>query len=221
MSSLFNNIFLLSLKMKPHRFASQFFGCLFDYGTRLKNKIIQHLTVGLLLSLSVSNPGFAEELKIDTNKSRVLISFKQMGVPVSASFKQFQARLNYNAAKPELSHAKVEIDMRSLELPAPEYNQEVLKKEWFHASQFPKAHFESLSMKLISPSQLEVNGVLTIKGQKQAVRFPISIKPDGKQLSFEGSLQIKRLHFSIGEGEWKDTSLLADEVSIQFKILTQ
>ena len=35
---------------------------------------------------------------------------------------------------------------------------------------------------------------------------------------FEGSLPIKRLAYAIGEGEWKDTSIVADEVVIKFRV---
>jgi len=33
-------------------------------------------------------------------------------------------------------------------------------------------------------------------------------------------LPIKRLTFNIGEGEWKDTSMVADEVTIKFHVVT-
>ena len=35
---------------------------------------------------------------------------------------------------------------------------------------------------------------------------------------FEGALPIKRLAFNIGDGEWKDTSMVADEVLIKFRV---
>ena len=36
---------------------------------------------------------------------------------------------------------------------------------------------------------------------------------------FEGALPIKRLAFNIGEGEWKDTSMVADDVIIKFRVM--
>ena len=38
---------------------------------------------------------------------------------------------------------------------------------------------------------------------------------------FEGIVPIKRLVFGIGDGEWKDTSVVADEVVIKFRIVAQ
>jgi polyisoprenoid-binding protein YceI len=171
-------------------------------------------------ALSSSALPYAANLNVDSGKSTVHVVFKQMEVPVQARFKKFQAQIDYNAAKPELSTAKVEIDVSSIDLPAPEYNQEVLKKEWFNAAQFAKANFVSTSMKNLGAGKLEVNGNLNIKGKTLAVRFPLQVKTEGKALSFEGNLPIKRLQFNIGEGEWKDTSMVADEVIIKFKVVT-
>lgn len=176
----------------------------------------------LLIVAAVFGSGslLAANLNIDNGKSSVHVVFKQMEVPVQAKFKKFQATIDYNAAKPELSTAKVDIDVSSIDLPAPEYNQEVLKKEWFNAAQFAKASFVSTSMKSLGAGKLDVSGNLSIKGKMIAVRFPLQIKTEGKALSFEGNLPIKRLQFNIGEGEWKDTSMVADEVVIQFKVVT-
>lgn len=171
-------------------------------------------------ALSSSALLFAANLSLDNSKSTVHVVFKQMEVPVQARFKKFQAQIDYNASKPELSTAKVEIDVNSIDLPAPEYNQEVLKKEWFNAAQFAKASFISTSMKNLGAGKLEVSGNLTIKGKTLAVRFPLQVKTEAKGLSFEGNLPIKRLQFNIGEGEWKDTSMVADEVMIKFKVVT-
>lgn len=178
---------------------------------RISSVSLLSLTAGLV---------FANSLKLDNSKSSVQITFKQMDVPVQASFKRYAVNIDLNEKQIEQSKALVEIDMNSLELPAPEYNKEVQKKEWFNAAQFPKATFTSTAMKLISPGKLQVSGNLSIKGKVVATSFPLTYKADGTGQAFEGSLPIKRLTFGIGDGEWKDTSMVADEVVIKFKVVT-
>jgi polyisoprenoid-binding protein YceI len=75
-------------------------------------------------------------------------------------------------------------------------------------------------MKASGPGKLDVNGTLTIKGKSSNVSFPLNVKQDGKNQIFDGSLPIKRLAFNIGEGEWKDTGMIADEVVIKFHVVT-
>jgi len=172
----------------------------------------------LLVSLLASAVAIAAPLKTDPAKSSVTATFKQMGVPVEAKFKQFAAQIDYDAAKPAASKASVEIQTASLDLGDPDYNKEVTKKEWFNTAQFPKASFVSTAIAPAGAGKLNVSGKLTIKGRSADVSFPLSVKAEGGKQVFEGQLPIKRLAFNIGEGEWKDTSMVADEVVIKFRV---
>jgi polyisoprenoid-binding protein YceI len=172
------------------------------------------------ISLALAIPALAAIAKLDTAKSTVGIVFKQMNVPVDAKFKKFNANIDYNSAKPESSKVSVDIDISSFDLGDPQYNAEVLKKEWFNAAQFPKASFVATSMKAAANGKLDVTGNLSIKGKTVPASFSLSVKKDGATQIFEGSLPIKRLAFNIGEGEWKDTGMVADEVVIKFHVVT-
>lgn len=163
----------------------------------------------------------AAPLKTNPAKSSVSAVFKQMSVPVEGKFKKFDAQIDFDAAKPDAAKAKVEIDIASFDLGADDYNKEVLKPEWFNQAKFPKASFVSSSIKANSASQLTVSGKLAIKGKTADVSFPLTIKKDGAAQVFEGALPIKRLAFNIGEGEWKDTGMVADEVTIKFRVSAQ
>ena len=177
---------------------------------------------GLLLACALASAvAGAAVLKTDPAKSSVTVTFKQMGVPVEAKFKQFSAQIDYDAARPATSKASVEIQTASFDLGDAEYNKEVAKKEWFNVAQFPKASFVSTAIAAAGAGKLDVSGKLTIKGRSADVRFPLTVKTEGGKQVFEGQLPIKRLAFNIGEGEWKDTSMVADEVVIKFRIAAQ
>ncbi len=175
---------------------------------------------GTLLAalLAVALAATAAPLKTDPAKSRVSAVFKQMNVPVEAPFKKFAAAIDYDAAKPELAKASVEIDTASLDVGEADMNKEVAKKEWFNAAQFPKASFVSTSIKPAGAGKLTVSGKLSIKGKSTDVSFPLTVKTEAGKQVFEGALPIKRLTYNIGEGEWKDTSMVADEVVIKFRV---
>ena len=172
----------------------------------------------ILATLFASAFAGAAALKTDPAKSSVAAVFKQMNVPVEAKFKTFTAQIDYDAAKPEASKASVDIATASMDLGDAEYNREVAKKEWFNTAQFPKASFVSTSIKPAGAGKLNVAGKLTIKGKTADVAFPLTVKTEAGKQVFEGQLPIKRLAFNIGEGEWKDTSMVADEVVIKFRV---
>ena len=174
-------------------------------------------TLAVVLA-AVATAATAAPLKTDVAKSSVSATFKQMNVPVEAKFKKFSASIDYDAAKPDAAKASVDIDTASLDLGEAEMNKEVAKKEWFNAAQFPKASFVSSSIKPAGAGKLTVAGKLTIKGKSADVTFPLTVKAEGGKQVFEGALPIKRLTYNIGEGEWKDTSTVADDVIIKFRV---
>lgn len=175
--------------------------------------------VAIPACVALSGIALAAMLKADPAKSTINVVFRQMNVPVEAVFKKFDAHIDFNAAKPEASQANVTIDIGSFDLGDPEYNAEVMKKDWFDAEHFPKASFVSSSIRPAAGGKLDVAGKLTIKGRTAEVRFPLVHRKEGKADIFEGTLPIKRLAFNIGEGEWKDTGMVADEVVIKFHIV--
>ncbi|MFC0130946.1 polyisoprenoid-binding protein [Massilia eurypsychrophila] len=160
----------------------------------------------------------AVPLKTDVARSSVAAVFKQMNVPVEAKFKKFNAQIDYDPVKPDASKATVDIDTASLDVGEAEMNKEVAKKEWFDSAKYPKASFVSSSIKPAGAGKLTVAGKLLIKGKSMDVTFPLTVKADGGKQVFEGALPIRRLAFNIGEGEWKDTSMVADEVVIKFRV---
>ena len=172
-----------------------------------------------LLALAVALPVLAAQLKTDPTKSSVSAVFKQMNVPVEGKFKRFNAQIDYSSAKPETSKAAMEIEVASFDLGDAEFNKEAQKKDWFNGTQFPKATFVSSALKPAAGGKLDVSGKLTIKGKTADVAFPLTVKQEGATQVFEGTLPIKRLAFNIGEGEWKDTSMVADEVVIKFRVV--
>jgi polyisoprenoid-binding protein YceI len=179
---------------------------------------LKSAAAALVVSLGLSGLAFAA-FKTDPAKSSVTAVFKQMNVPVEGKFKKFTALIDYDAAKPEASKASADIDIASFDLGDPDFNKEVAKKEWFNAAQFPKATFVSSSIKPAAGGKLDVTGKLTIKGKTTDVAFPLTVKKDGAAQVFEGTLPIKRLAYNIGEGEWKDTGMVADEVVIKFRFV--
>lgn len=172
-------------------------------------------------ALALAAAAIAQNL--DAGKSKVGVVFKQMNVPVEATFKSFKAQVSFDPTKLDQTKATVEIDTGSFDLgPGTEdYNAEVRKKEWFDTKSFPTATFQTTGpAKSLGSGRYEVPGKLTVKGKSIDLIAPVSYKIDSAINVFEGQLPIKRLAFNIGEGEWKDTSTVADEVVIKFRIVT-
>lgn len=181
-------------------------------------KTFARLACGLSLAGAVSLSVLAQPA---ATEGTVSITFRQMGVPVDANFKKINATIQYDPAQPTAATAQFSIDIASFDLGSLEYNKEVLKTQWFDAARYPTATFTTSGMKVISPTQLEAFGKLTIKGKTQDIRFPVMVKHTGDTQVFDASLRIQRTAFQIGTGEWQDTSLVADEVVIRVRATTR
>ena len=140
-------------------------------------------------------------------------------MPVEGKFKKVGGQVGYDPANPTAAQAKVDVDVASFDLGDAQYNHEVQQKDWFDGARFPAASFVSSSVKAVGAGRLEVGGKLTIKGRSVSVNVPLSVRNDAGTTLFEGSVPIRRLAFAIGEGEWKDTALLADEVIVKFRLV--
>ena len=78
------------------------------------------------------------------------------------------------------------------------------------------------SVKAKAAGQFEVLGQLSIKGVSKEVSVPVSLSqtnsPQGLLSLAKGEFQIKRVDFKIGDGEWGDTSIVANEVVVKFSL---
>ena len=97
--------------------------------------------------------------------------------------------------------------------------KELKKPEWFNYAKFPTATFRSTAIKSTGPRTLEVAGNLSIKGQEKAVLVPVTLLPGASGVTTaQGSFNIKRVDFKIGEGDWADVSIVANDVTVKFKL---
>jgi polyisoprenoid-binding protein YceI len=167
-------------------------------------------------SLVAAGGAFAQ---VDPAKSTIVATSKQMNVPVDGTFKKFSAQVSFDPAKPTAGSAQVTIDVASYDLGDESYNEQVAGKDWFDAKTYPSATFVSSAIAPAGGNRYNVTGKLTIKGKSQTVTVPVTIAQQGAVQTFDGTLPIKRLQFDVGTGEWKDTSVVADDVAIKFHLV--
>ncbi|MDE2371764.1 MAG: YceI family protein [Burkholderiales bacterium] len=150
--------------------------------------------------------------------SEIDFTTKQMGVPVDGKFGRFTAQIVLDPKQPQTGSVAFEIDTGSARFGSAELDAEVPKPVWLNVVKFPQASFKSTAIKAAGPGRFEVTGVLSIKGLSHNVVVPVQLTQSGADSVASGSFTIKRLEFKVGEGEWSDTSMLADDVQVRFKL---
>jgi polyisoprenoid-binding protein YceI len=180
--------------------------------------------VPLALTLALGWSAFAAQAqqKLVPAQSSVGFVIRQMGVPVEGQFRKFDAQVAFDPAKPAAGRIAFTVDVGSATLGSKEADAEMPKPVWFNAVKFPQAAFQSSTIKALGGGRYEVAGQLSIKGSARDVVVPVVLTQSGSGAALattaSGTLAIPRLAFKVGEAEWADTSMVADEVQVKFRL---
>ena len=163
-----------------------------------------------------AQPGAAQ---LVSERSEIVFTSRQMGVPVDGRFKKFDAQVTFDPQHPETAKIALTIDLASVSLGAAEVEEEIARPDWFNTKRFPQATFTSSSVKSAGPGRFEVSGKLVIKSLSRDIVVPVALTQKTSVTTASGMFTIKRLDYKIGDGDWSDTSLVADPVQVKFRLV--
>lgn len=175
-----------------------------------------HALTIALVAATLAGPALAQQ--VVPAQSEISFVSRQMGVPVEGKFKQWTAQIAFDPKQAAAGKVGFTIQTGSASFGSPETDAEVPKAPWFNVAKFPTASFASSAIKPLGGGRFEVAGTLSIKGSSQPVVVPVTVIQSGASSTASGSFTIKRLDFKIGEGEWTDTSMVANDVTVKFKL---
>ncbi len=156
---------------------------------------------------------------IDSDASQVEFYYGQMGVNMEGIFQAIGGQIHFDSTQPENAQVTLQIKLDSVDTGSSEADEEVQKKTWFNVAEYPDAVFSSQSIQKTEDNQFLVSGVLNIKGHEQTIEFPATFTEENNQALFQGSFEMQRGDFAIGEGAWSSFDIVANEVRIDFAIV--
>ncbi len=182
------------------------------------HRFLSRLTLTLALAVAAGS-ALAQTATLLPAQSEITFTTRQMGVPVEGKFGRFEAQIALDPKKPEGGSVAFAIDASSARFGTAELDAEVVKPVWLAVAKFPQASFRSTAIKAAGPGRFEVSGKLTIKGAERDIVVPVVLSQAAGLSTASGSFAIRRIEFKVGEGEWADTSMLANEVTVRFKLV--
>jgi polyisoprenoid-binding protein YceI len=161
--------------------------------------------------------GPAVRYAADPGASRLEFSGLQAGAEFKGVFHKFTAIVNF--APDALADARfdIEIDLNSLDTMDEDRDGAMRGADIFDVAHFPTAHYVTHSFVRTASGYTAV-GALTLRGvtKEVPVDFQFAATTTGAKLS--GGARLKRLDFGVGQGEWKSTKSVADEVNVAFAL---
>ncbi len=189
-----------------------------------------HGMVALLFAASISSLGHAGDVaahwEILNDKSAIEWTASYGGKPVSGSFPAFTANIAFDADHVDASRATIKIETGKIKSDDHDAQDNLPTGDWFAASQFPLATFETTAFKHIKDDQYEAEGTLTVRDKPENITLSFTAKfYDDKDTSpvthyarIQGEAVVKRVALGVGQGDWVQTDTIADDVKITIRL---
>jgi len=172
-----------------------------------------------LLIASVAHAQSPAPAKLVAAQSEIAFQLKQSGVPVDGKFRRFDVQLVLDPKAPQGGSVTVSVDTASATVGFAETDVELPRAPWFNAAKFPRATFQSSAISALGGGRFQAKGRFELKGTAHDIVVPVTLVQSGPQSTATGEFVVKRLDYKIGENEWTDLSLVANDVRVRFKLV--
>jgi cytochrome b561 len=190
----------------------------------LRNDILRRMLPFGGLLLFAMRPAWAEvpAWQLEPESSRLTFTAFQSGEPVEGLFRSFTAEIRFSRENPAAGSAEVEIDMASVDTGSSDRDQTIRSEVLFHVAEYPKARFVASRFEALGENRYRAPGQLTLRGVTRDLELPFTLEIEQREdrllARAEGKLEIDRLDYGVGQGQWQDTSVVADRVIIGIDI---
>ena len=89
----------------------------------------------------------------------------------------------------------------------------------FDVAKYPTATFSGKFTKFDGAAPTEAQGTLTLHGVTKDVPIDFQFVTAAGKSKIEGTAKLKRLEFGVGQGDWKSTAEVKDEVKVAFSLV--
>lgn len=161
---------------------------------------------------------------IQKESSKIEFEGLQEGAPFTGFFRTFEGKIDFDPANLPASKAAITIPIDGIDANSTDRNKYLPQPDWFNLAEFPVARFVTTSIKKgLTKDQYVADGILTIRDISLPVTllFTLNIKTtDSGQVVavMAGETMINRLDFGVGQGEWKDTRTIENQVKIRISL---
>jgi len=184
------------------------------------------LIATFVTAAGVTTTGFAADsapahYTLDPAKSTLEYQFVQAGAQNKGKFSKYSVALDLSPDNLAASKLDVVIETTSLDTGDKERDESLKGADLLAVAKFPQARFTS-SQITKTANGYDAAGKLTIRGVSRDFHVPFSFrtadeqgKPAGYLL---GKAPLKRLDFGVGQGDWKSTDEVGNDVSVAYSL---
>ncbi len=158
---------------------------------------------------------------LDPAKSSLEFAFVQAGAQNKGRFRRFQVALDFSPENLAAGRLDVAVEIDSLDTGDQERDDTLRGAELFAVAKFPQAHFTASQINRTAAGY-EAAGKLTIRGVTRDARVPFSFRTateNGTAVGYmSGKTSLRRLDYGVGQGDWKATDQVGNDVGVSFSL---
>jgi polyisoprenoid-binding protein YceI len=174
-------------------------------------------------AIAAPSPAAAKKWTVMQEKSSITFRAKQMGTEFEGAITRFTPDIAFDPDHLDASKVTVDIDVASIDAKDPERNKALKDRDWFDPASFPTARFETSKFTKTGENSYLADATLTIKGMAVPVQLPFTLEKQAvgfgqDRTIMTGSVTLDRSKFQLGQGDWADPSVIANEVEVAIKV---
>lgn len=161
----------------------------------------------------------ATQWVMQPKQSELTFIARQAGAPFKGSFKQFDANIRFDPTDLASSRFEVQVDLASVDTKDRERDDIIRGPDLFAVDKWPTATYVAERFEARGGGKFAAIGKLTLRGVTREVPIVFTFQTNSSGAWLKGTGAFKRLDFGVGQGEWKDTASVADEVQVEYSLL--
>lgn len=197
------------------------------FAARLAAMGVLAFTLGLAIA--------ATQWALQPAQSKISFAGTQAGAEFEGVFKKFTADIKFDPKDLAASRFDVKIDMNSVDTQDGERDDTLKSADLFDVKRYPAGTYVADKFTAqgnnkgnnkggnkgsnMSGNKYSASGKLTIRNITRDVPVDFTFEEKDGSAWLKGTTRIKRMDFGVGQGEWQDTSTVADDVKINFALL--
>jgi polyisoprenoid-binding protein YceI len=183
----------------------------------MMKRLMATMPLAFAPALAVNAAGSASGYTADPQQSHLEFVGVQAGADFKGYFHQFSAAVDFSPDSLANSHIDVQVDLKSVDSMDKDRDTAIRGPDIFDVAHSPTAHYVTRSFSKSAAGYSAV-GALTLRGITKDVPIEFKFTQGAAGAKLEGTARLKRLDFGAGQGDWKSTEWVANEVKISFSL---
>jgi polyisoprenoid-binding protein YceI len=176
---------------------------------------------GALLVAATFPAHGATAWEADAARSQLGFTARLAGGEFDGRFERFAPAIAFDPQDLRGSRFDVTIETASAATGEAERDDALRGPDFFASERWPQARFVADSFVAVGTGSYEARGRLTLRDVTRDVVVPFRFETDGsgRTARLTGTARVRRLDFGVGQGDWRSTEWLDDEVGIRFELV--